>query len=259
MKTAQTAQNGGSENGNTKEPPRYRNWTGTWFGDLDKGIAQIKGTFKHWTIGREICPTTKREHLQWFGSTANGHTVKAMRKKWEPSHIEKANNPKSANAYCMKEFNYETNINPSHKMKVIGVHKLYDWQNKVIEIIKKKEERKINWFWEPKGNAGKTSFVRDLAIMGRTLVVGGRKQDIFYAVKEFSNSIDTIVIDIPRSETNSVNYAAIESLLGGIFFSPKYESGMFIFEPPVVIIMANFPPDTDDDMMSEDRWNVIRI
>ncbi len=54
-----------------------------------------------------------------------------------------------------------------------------------------------------------------------------------------------------------MSYDSIEQLKNGYFVSTKYESCQCIFNPPVVIIFANFPPNRAK--MSEDRWFVMMV
>lgn len=248
------------EKGNTaKPPPKYRNWCGTTFNYSEKEMEQIKVCFKKYVIGREICPKTGKKHLQWHGELKNPRTVKSMRKQFSPHHIEAVKNRKESIAYCMKEWEYETNIEPEFPLEVIGVHNLYDWQKEIVRLIKKKERRKINWFWKEKGCQGKSMFCRDLLILGRTLAVDGKETDIFYALKNKKN-LDCLIIDIPRIKSNQVSYAALEKILDGFCFSSKYESCCFVFDPPVVIIFSNSPPEENyKEYMSEDRWNIYEI
>ena len=55
----------------------------------------------------------------------------------------------------------------------------------------------------------------------------------------------------------AVSYNAIEQLKDGLVFSSKYEGGVKMFNPPHVIIFANWLPDVKT--LSEDRWNIVNI
>lgn len=68
---------------------------------------------------------------------------------------------------------------------------------------------------------------------------------------------NTIIIDLSRSMEDHVPYEAIEDIKNGIFFSGKYESKMIVRNNPIVIIFANFEPDTSK--LSKDRWVITKI
>lgn len=81
-----------------------------------------------------------------------------------------------------------------------------------------------------------------------------------YAVKllcDKNSPPKIIVFDIERSRENFVSYGGIEEVKNGLFFSPKYEGGMCIYNSPHIFVFANFPPD--ETQLSEDRWNIINI
>ena len=68
---------------------------------------------------------------------------------------------------------------------------------------------------------------------------------------------EIILLDIPRASKDFINYGAIEQLKNGCLYSGKYEGGDCIFPHPHVICFANEEPDKD--MMSKDRWDIIKI
>lgn len=131
---------------------------------------------------------------------------------------------------------------------------LYEWQQKIEEIVKgEPSDRKIHWFWEPTGGAGKSSFVKHIYLKhpGEVMLCGGRGQDIFYAVNE---KIKIYFVDIPRVQYDQTNFSALEALKNGLIFSPKYESGVKCFDIPHIIVFANGPPP--EGVWSEDRYDV---
>ena len=68
---------------------------------------------------------------------------------------------------------------------------------------------------------------------------------------------EVVLCDIPRTALGYINYGAIEQLKNGILYSGKYEGGVCIFPPPLVICVANEKPDLT--ALSVDRWNVVEI
>lgn len=132
---------------------------------------------------------------------------------------------------------------------------LYAWQQEIIDIIDGPvDPRKIYWFWESVGNAGKTVFTRHLLINRRcAFFQGGKKSDIAHAY----NGETICIFNFPREVEGRVAYGAIESLKDGLVFSPKYESRYKIYNRPHVLIFANWPPDTE--ALSADRWAITEL
>ena len=156
----------------------------------------------------------------------------------------------------MKDNDYVTNIFKYKKMEL----ELKDWQKIIMEDIKKKDDRKIIWVYDEKGNAGKTTFAKYLCKNYGALYVSGKSADIKYAIAqclEEDKEVEICIWDFPRSLENYVSYEAIEAVKNGIFFNSKYESGMCVFESPCVIIFSNFEPDYEK--LSKDRWDVRKL
>lgn len=130
----------------------------------------------------------------------------------------------------------------------------HDWQITILNIINKTpDNRTIHWFWEAKGNIGKTSFCKHLVLTRDATYVLGKKADIYYAI---NNNINILLIDIPRTIEGKIDYLyeILESVKNGMIFSGKYESKTKIFNPPHVIVFSNFPPN--QSMLSADRWAI---
>lgn len=137
---------------------------------------------------------------------------------------------------------------------------LLGWQEDILDIIgKAPDARKIHWFWEEQGGVGKTTFSKHLVLEHDALYVCGKSADIKYAIMSMKKKPKIIILDITRSvETQDmVSYQALEEVKNGIFFNTKYEAGMVVFNTPIVIVFANFYPDTKK--MSEDRWDIHNI
>lgn len=184
------------------------------------------------------------------------------------AHIEKARNAKQALAYCMKEDTrlVEPKVKgvppPPKPIKVI--EKLLPWQQDVVDRIAEEREaeddRTINWYWEPDGAKGKTALAKRLCVKENAIYLTGKAADCKCAIAalEPSQRDDLIAIfDYPREKADYVSYTALEEIKNGIFFNGKYESGMCVFNSPVVIIFANFEPDLTK--LSMDRWRIRRL
>lgn len=136
-----------------------------------------------------------------------------------------------------------------------------DWQRQILRDIEHPAEiRTIHWYWEDIGRTGKSTFAIHLVDKYDAVKVSGKTNDIACCIAlrdKRGHPTDLIVIDIPRSQGNRVNYTAIEDLKSGCVFSGKYESEPIRFNKPHVIIFANCEPDYSK--MSEDRWHVVNI
>ncbi len=142
---------------------------------------------------------------------------------------------------------------------------LYGWQKKMLKMIKEytPEGRYIHWFWEARGNTGKTSFARHLVIEGyQVLYCYGKTADILYQLAEMRKVAkkpcdmpDVIIYDAPRGGV--FNYKGLEQIKNGCFSSGKYESSMVVMNPPLIFVMAN--ECGDGEKWSEDRLKIYEI
>jgi len=140
----------------------------------------------------------------------------------------------------------------------IKVIEPYGWQLEVVDIIKgEPDERTIHWFWEDKGNVGKTSLCKYLVVKHDALLVNGKTADMMYAVASVKEKPDICILDVPRYQKNNVSYIGLECIKNGIFFNGKYESGMVKIPSPHVLVFANYPPILEN--LSSDRWHVVHI
>lgn len=139
---------------------------------------------------------------------------------------------------------------------------LYDWQREVLEIIKDEpDERTVHWYWEPVGCAGKTSLAKHVCLLygKKAIYLTGRNRDVLFGVSNHleEDDLHVALFGLSRQDEGYMNYKSLEQLKDGIIYSGKYESRMCVFNPPHVIVFANFPPDLAG--LSIDRWNVVRI
>jgi len=85
--------------------------------------------------------------------------------------------------------------------------------------------------------------------------IGGKFGDIMNLVfNQDMEKSNIVIFNIPRGHKALVNYAALESVKDGMIVNNKYETGFKVFNPPHVVVFANFPPDRTH--LSEDRWVV---
>lgn len=251
--------------GNTKLPARRvvpsKYWCFTYFFENLETLETLKESLGKYEFiyGIETCPTTGRKHAQGyvdFGSKKRPmETIKIHGIHWEKCKGNKEQNIK----YCSKEGQVTTNMKIPKPLKdPIEGKELYDWQKEILKIINAPvDERKIYWYWDENGNAGKTSLCKHICMTRNAILVSGKAADIKNGVVthlEKHKEIDIALFHFVRSEEEFISYAALESIKDGIFFSGKYESGMAIFNSPHIIVFANFEPKKEK--LSKDRWIV---
>lgn len=178
-------------------------------------------------------------------------------------HWEKMEDEKATIEYCRKEGangydgKHRWQFNIPKKIKIIDT--LYDWQLDAERILLEEPDgRTVHWWFDNKGGKGKSSFCKYMYVKYKTLVIqGGKLADIMNII--FNTNMDTvnsIIIDIPRCHKNSVSYASIECILNGMITNTKYETGTKVFNPPNIMVFSNFPPVQNEETLSEDRWKV---
>jgi hypothetical protein len=146
-------------------------------------------------------------------------------------------------------------------MPVRVISELYPWQKEIESIyLTEPDNRSIFWFWEEKGNVGKSAFVKYMIVKYKALYCdGGKKSDLMNLV--FNSNMDEcrcVIWDLPRSTKGNISYATLECVKNGMVCNTKYETGTKVFNPPHIFVFANFPPD-DVSQLSLDRWKIKRL
>lgn len=252
--------------GNTIPKPKRdssaKNWCFTLNNYTEDELASIV-TFlnlapNNYVIGREV-GEEGTPHLQGYVSFEKKLRMNECKNinhriHWE---VAKGNEKQNIN-YCTKDNKYIIKgFKVARPLKVIKEEQLYPWQKDILDIVKQEpDDRKIYWFWETKGCVGKTSFSKFLSHHYGAIPVDGKKGDILYCAATFES--DIYIFDFERDvNQTSVSYASIEKIKNGYFMCAKYESKPVIRNPPHVIIMANFKPDTSK--LSSDRWVINKL
>lgn len=178
--------------------------------------------------------------------------------------LAKAKKPKNLIMYCQKED--ETYVSGPWSSKdedyfdILEGVELYEWQKEIEEILEKPatDNRKIYWYWDAEGNAGKSMFARHLYIKSlkdkSMLYLGEAKtSDVNQAIEKHHKKV---ILDLPRN--GNCNYRALEGIKNGLVFSGKYESGVKLLKwHPHLIVFANAPPLMG--AWSEDRYVIKEI
>lgn len=255
------------DGGNTKTPSKKQDtqskyWCFTYNNYCVEQIEQIEQIFKHeslWYVFQEEIGENNTPHLQGTICLKVKQRLTQLKKINNKIHWEQTKCVKSSVVYCTKKESRAGKIY-SHGIdipKEVKTHEPYGWQLKVMEIIKKEpDERTIHWFHEPKGGIGKTTLCKYLCVKHGAIMLTGKSNDMYHQLSKMKD-INLVIVDIPRSSKDYINYGAIEQIKNGLIFSGKYEGKQLIFDCPHVICFANETPNFEK--MSNDRWNVIDI
>lgn len=234
--------------------------------EIDKIDASFKVNAKKWVFAKEV-GASGTPHLQGYVEF-NGPKRLAGAKACisERAHVERAKGNAAQNyAYCTKEVFggqlWEKGFPPARAKVLSPITTPRPFQKKILDMVAQKpDDRKIYWYWDAHGNTGKTALAKHMVLTMRALYVNGKGNDVKYAVSEMfkKQDIDVVVFGFPRTcGPEYVSYGALEEVKDGLVFSPKFESGMCAFNPPHVLVFANFPPDTSK--LSMDRWHIEEI
>lgn len=285
--TTNTVETHYSVSGNTSTSThniRARRWFNTLNNPTLEEIEFMSKLFvdKKWNymVGFHIGKVTNTKHIHFYISANNAIKFDYMKKLFPRARLEKAKgsdeciwNYMIKDGKGKKNFEFKV-IKKKLSMKEIQEQEdkylmeemdklnLYDWEKDILNIIEGDvDPRKIYWYWEPKGNSGKSTFCKYIDLKYEVCLAEGKSGDIFNQVKvfleEFGRYPKVIIIDVPRSNLGYVNYTAIEKLKNGLVYSGKYEGKKLRFRKPHVIVFANEEPRFNE--MSMDRWQVVRI
>lgn len=252
--------------GNTNTPPNKqispsKRWCFTLNNYTEEEYSSIVLLFgtecKLYIIGDEI-GEEGTPHLQGYCEFNNKVRPVGLF-KCNRIHWEKAKgNLKDNVTYCSKE-NVKCSYGIPKPVKILT--ELYEWQKYVEKLsLTTADDRVINWYWDEKGNVGKSAFIKYMIVKHKVLFCsGGKYTDIMNLV--FNQDMDVcncIMFDIPRANRGNVSYASLESIKNGMVCNTKYETGVKVFNSPHLFVFANFPPD-DVSQLSNDRWNILKI
>ncbi len=252
------------EGNNSPSPSAW--FTFTFNNYSPETIEMFQGIEGLYVFQEEICPTTGTPHLQGTIRFTIKKRLKQLHKDYPGAHWECCRKPKKSVAYCHKKATRAPDGAMYTNMKLpkdlITLDTLRPWQEAVYKLaMAESDDRTINWYWEEKGNVGKSSFARWMVIKHNAFYICGSASDMKCGLasiseKNFGWFPEVVILDIPRG-SQGCSYKGLEQLKNGIFYSTKYESGMVVFNPPHIIVFANEEPDKH--RMSEDRWNIIKI
>lgn len=254
--------------GNSKQPPRYRNFFITINNPIELDRVQLlHNIYSECTkfAGQLEEGESGTPHFQACIEFKSGKSFQTLSKLLPRASIRKTNNKKAAIEYCTKpEGRLEGPWTKGLPKAIKLIETFRPFQTDILEMIKEPaDDRTIHWFYDETGCVGKTSFAKYLCVNYNALYCCGKCSDTKYLIaKHFEsnecNKDDLIcVFGFTRSKEDYVSYEAIEAVKDGIFTSTKYESTMVVFNSPHVFIFANFKPNKN--ALSKDRWSIKKI
>jgi len=257
------------ESGNTKQIPPSKHWIFTWNNYSEEDIEEIIGSSNSSKIQRFVFQEETGEngtpHLQGYIQFTTKKRPFSVFKTRVP-HWEKCKNIEKSIEYCQKE---DTRTGRQWFRGIMKPYKLeirnwQQWQKDAKAILDAPiDDRTIHWFWDERGNVGKTVFCKWAYghYNPKPIILSGKAADMKYQIVKYLDKtgiLPTIIlIDVPRAHTQFISYTGIEEVKNMFFCSGKYEGGQICGEPPHVIVMSNSPPDREK--MSDDRWKLHNI
>lgn len=247
----------------TKQPPSRKNHFFTWNNYPEEAVAPLIETLKRFAFKGKVqseigkCGTPHLQGMIWCEKKHRDTEFKLP----EQIHWEAMKDTNDVIGYCSKDDTHDGKYRFEwgfpKPLRIIET--LKPWQERIKNICLEPvaDDRKIYWFWESTGGIGKTSFIKYMIYHHKvTFASSGKYADIINLV--FNSNMDCvecILFNIPRANKGKISYAALECIKDGLICNTKYETGFKMFNPPHMIIFANFPPD-DEDEISKDKWHI---
>jgi len=218
--------------------------------DISSVSSIIEGNCRFGIVGVEV-GESGTPHLQGYLEFKSKRRPMSIFYYTRDIHWEIARGTKEQNiAYCSKDDPDPFIFPKPHKKKPILIETMYDWEQRIIDIIKcEASNRMIYWFWSKKGGAGKSTFQKWLyRNYDNTIVLSGKAHDCKNAlvqyVSENKRGPEICLINIPKAQS-LIDYETFECIKDMFFYSGKYEGGMVDEDPCHLFVFANMPPDKE--------------
>lgn len=264
-----------------KENGKYRNWCGTIFYDQRESVAAAfnglysSGKISYAICGFEVCPTTGREHGQWFIRFRSQRYFGGVRGLLPyGAHVEPCKGTISDNIiYCSKSQDFmqwgntstqrKDNFYKTCKAALQGGHTMVELVSgcasvaeiKQVEYMSKyftadKIPPHVIWVWGPSGS-GKTSFAMSMP-GSKFIKEPGHKWFDGYAGE------DVCIFDDLRITNNSwPDFPTLLRLLDSWPVRVEIKHGTIPFNPKIIIVTSIFSPE-DSCPSSEDNKQLLR-
>jgi len=245
---------------------KFRSFFFTWNNPPAQCDTMLQTHLTHWKYQPEIGSTNGTYHLQGIGYFKNARSLEQIQKLFPGIHIEKIASWFAANKYVCK---LETSAGPVRDSKVntniedpLTTLAPYKWEVYAEWMyLTKPDNRTIYWGYGTPHH-GKSVWARHMCLKYKDILyVNGSAVHIEFAITkwlEAKHPLKMIIYYIVMSDT--FDPKALEVIKDGIFFSPKYESGMCIFNYVHLLVLSNFPPEcTKMSTLAADRWKIFNI
>lgn len=137
----------------------------------------------------------------------------------------------------------------------------YPWQRQAYDFATTRDPRVIHVIYDPKGNSGKSSFLKYLALTKKCgYIPPFTEYEDVMQVAMAKASYGSFWIDMPRAmEKNRLKklWSAVETIKSGFLFDKRYHWKEVIIGSPQVIVSTNVLPNVN--MLSLDRWRFHKI
>jgi len=136
----------------------------------------------------------------------------------------------------------------------------HNWQIELFaELQGPPHPRKIIWYYDATGNAGKSTFSNHVTDSGLGLCLaqfGGDRDAGQLIAGAIENGWDgkILIADLPRQGEHRSIYSPLEAIKNGNVTNTKYRGNVLRFNIPHVVVMSNFLPRVHE--MSLDRWDI---
>lgn len=134
---------------------------------------------------------------------------------------------------------------------------LREWQQQLdSQLDEPPHGRRITFVVDPEGNTGKSWLTRYWMTTrsGSQMFGVAKRDDIAHAI---DINVELAIFDIPRGQSEFIQYGVFEMLKNRMVFSPKYSSNTKILRnTPHVIVFMNEEPDRE--ALTRDRYHIFR-
>lgn len=143
---------------------------------------------------------------------------------------------------------------------------LRPWQEELDNLLNMEpDDRTIIWIYDTKGGTGKTYYAKYKCDIEKSKYriftdLGTSKDSSTIVENELKSGWDSwgMFINLSRqAEHHTRMYSYIENIKDGSVTTQKYSGKTLRFDPPHVVILANWPPITNQ--LSMDRWLIYKI
>lgn len=206
----------------------------------ESGTPHLQGYIEFKTKGRPMCIFPKGAH-------------------WTKAKGNQDQNFK----YCSKEC-HEDGMTFSYGFKPIVdvdiIDELRPFQITLKEMLLGPVNKgKVIWVYDPKGQLGKTEFLRYMYVKhGMPFSYGGKASDIVNLVFNHKDYLmrtnrAVMIYNFGRdTDPEKISYKSMEQIADGCISNTKFETGCFVCCKPHVLVLANCLPK--ETALTSDRW-----